>query len=187
MKAILSALGFALICSTASAATLDLTGQPLGISNLVPQAVLPEATITALNGSLLLFNGPAADPFFCGLRLDLSGSCLGDVSIDFTSLVENLMFDMLGSHPGDTLAVTVLGATNQTLASLTFTNPDQTIDLSSFGQISGLILSPAGSTGSGTVFRDFTFDVVPTVPVPASLPLLAAGLAGLAALRRRKA
>ena len=105
--------------------------------------------------------------------------------ITFTSAVSNLMFQVFGAQNGDSVFITAFNGAS-TLGSATFTT-NSTVDFSGFGTISSLFFDDS-STAAGMGYGNFTFDAAITqVPLPASLPMLVAGLAGLGFLRRRKA
>lgn len=105
--------------------------------------------------------------------------------ITFTSAVSNLMFQVFGAQTGDSVLITAFNGVSS-VGSATFTN-NSSVDFSAFGSITSLFFDDS-STAAGMAYGNFTFDAATTqVPVPASLPMLAAGLAAFGFLRRRKA
>lgn len=183
MKTIVLAAGLAMAASAVSAATLDLATLPQG-QYLPTTVTVSGATVTNTEGFSLYALPTPVGLSICSV--DQSGSvCTSDLSITFGTLVSGLSFYLFGSGPGDNVALSIFGQGNALLGTLNLSTPDQLVNLASYGSVSGLVFDQS-STAAGYGFANFTFDVVPTVPVPASLPLLAGAIAGVAALRRRR-
>mgnify|MGYP002129735176 CR=1 FL=1 len=85
---------------------------------------------------------------------------------------------------GDFVALDIFGLGDALLGTVDLTGDVLSLDLSSFGSITRLFFDDS-STGAGFAYSDFSFDQTAAVPLPASLPLLAAGMGLLAVARRR--
>ena len=112
----------------------------------------------------------------------------GDVGLDFGFDVDSITFNFGGDGGG--FAASVLDAVGNVLDSISTGNLPA----------SGLAPGPATLSGNGTAIRFFRFEDpaagaavdnvaisarMAPVPLPAALPMLLAGIGGLAALRRR--
>ncbi len=144
-----------------------------------PVVDVPEAVLTS--SADFFFDGASAAPgSFCALS---AFSCAADLDIAFKSTVTDLMFQVSGFDPGDFVALGIFDAVDNLLATVNLTSNIVNLDLSSYGEISRLFFDDR-SSGAGFAYSDFSFN---QIPLPASLPLLAGGIALLAAARRRKA
>lgn len=170
----------ACFAGTTEAATLSLGG----LSGTVNQSVvvLPEATLTS--SGRFFFDGASDVPdSFCALRAD-AFRCEADLTIAFSSVVSNLFLQVSGYDGGDFVALDIFGLGDALLGTVDLTGDVLSLDLSSFGSITRLFFDDS-STGAGFAYSDFSFDQTAAVPLPASLPLLAAGMGLLAVARRR--
>ena len=174
----------------AQAVVLDFSGvQGSNIGTVaVPGTGGPGATINHISPTSNILVGPGAafhTDGFCFIEIGGS-NCEADGEIVFDSAITNLSFDLDGGDPGDSVEISAFnGAT--LLGSFTLT-ADGNYDWSSFGTITRLFFDDS-SRGAGFGYSTFTYDVASTgdVPVPAALPLMAAGIAalGCAGYRRR--
>ena len=101
------------------------------------------------------------------------------------NLVSNLTFDIDLAQSGDSVEISAYNGASL-LASLTFT-VNGLADFSSYGNITRLFFDDS-SSAFGVGYSTFTYDAgEAAVPVPAALPLLAAGIGalGIAGYRRR--
>lgn len=183
MKFLASAAALLLAAGTAQAATYTLSfPASIGVDSTIS---VPGATLKALDGKLITDGSE-----FCATNGSTTSLiCAGDSELLFTQAVKNLSFTVGGWDVNDMVALEAYNGTNL-VATLAFL-VDGEVDLGTL-TITKLFFND-NSQGNGVYYKDITFDLAeveptpPTVPVPASLPLLAAGLAGLVALRRRKA
>jgi hypothetical protein len=185
MKFLAIAACSALLSTGAQAATLDFVGFGAGLYG--NSIVVSGATITNTSGGIILVgSGAAGEPNgFCSVTPSVT-TCEQDTNILFGSVVSSLSFWLDGSNPGDALALSIFGIADAFLGTLNFTDPDQLIDLSSFGSITRLSFDDS-STAAGYGYSRFDFATAATVPLPASLPLLLGAIAAVGAIRRRKA
>ena len=96
-----------------------------------------------------------------------------------------MTFDIDGAQSGDSVEISAYNGASL-LASLTFT-VNGLADFSSYGNITRLFFDDS-SSAFGVGYSTFTYDAgEAAVPVPAALPLLAAGIGalGFAGYRRR--
>lgn len=163
----------------AQAAVIDFSGVQGFNSNPL---VLPEATINNLSGGTVLVGPGAAGQSdgFCFLSGGGRG-CENDGEIVFSSAVSNLFLDVDGASPGDSVLIQAFNG--PTLVGAIATTVDGTLDFSAFGAITRLFFDDS-SIAFGVGYSTITFDTA--VPEPASLALLALGLAGLGFSLRRK-
>lgn len=179
---------FTLVASSACyAATLDFreSGVSGRFGDLVGSKVvnLSNAVLTSygadvyidLSGSVNNRNGTV-----CAVAADFF--CEADWKIDFLIDVFDLTFSSFFAGVGDN--VDVMAYLNGALLGSAQVTSDSTLDFSSFGAIDQLFFDDS-SSDDGIEFGDFSFANVASVPLPATLPLLLAGIAGLSLMRRR--
>ena len=179
------ALATGLLAAAANATTIDFNGFSSGTSYTQSGATITDTGGTGLVGStdpngttgLLSATGPYAP-----LRADISGGT-DFVSIDlgdFDSDPDLLFLDAYDSSN------TLIGSTSL-LIDASFSGM-KTLSLSIAGIDYVIYGSTAPSLGGSSVYSDnFTFDSTPPpVPEPLTLALFGAGLAGAAAVRRRR-
>ena len=177
LKLLVAAL-IAAVSTSAHAATLDFTSLgsgPIGSTT----ASVAGADITSYGTDLYVGAGP-----FTNSICAISGTCDNDLLIEFTSAVTNLTFGHGYWSVGDFIEISIYGIGNALLGTYDI-NSVASVDLSSFGAITSLFFDDS-STAAGVAYGDFRFDVA-QVPLPATLPLLLAGLGAFGVARRRKA
>ena len=168
---------------TATAATIDFSVFPFGNQG-TNVLVTPNATFTTTDG---IFLNQSTSSDICAFNVAQFSCQEVDMTIDFTSAVSNLSFLATIFNPIDLVTVSIFNGA-ALLGSIDITG-DGIVDLSSFGIITSLFLEDK-STGNGFVYSAFNFDINGAeVPLPAALPLLAAGLGMMGAVgwrRKRK-
>jgi hypothetical protein len=162
----------------ANAATLDFSELGLG------EVLGSSASITGANltsGADGFMVGGSISNSICAFSLTGSG-CANDLTIDFTSLVSSITFDVGGFQLGDQIEVLAYGPGNALLGSvLIFVNGFY--DLSAFSNVDYLYFDDSSAT-FGVEYGNVSYTAA-AIPVPAGLPMLLAGLGGLIALRSR--
>ncbi|MEM1379233.1 MAG: VPLPA-CTERM sorting domain-containing protein [Pseudomonadota bacterium] len=119
-----------------------------------------------------------------------------DLTITWTTPVDGFSFEMADIDDDEVFNFEVFDASNNLLATRTISSGDANtgnlqvtpVGFSNLGaQIARVTLTGTrGSARLGIAFDNFNTTRDATVPVPAALPLFAAGMAGFGALRRRK-
>lgn len=179
------ALGLFLGPMVASADTIEFGGE-----RWVHSLDLDEATITNLDAvGIRVGNWAAgqADGFCFVINDSYNTMCRADGEIVFTSIVNNLLFDVDDWHTGDSVLISAYNGDIR-VGSLSATS-NGILDFSSFGAITRLYFDDSSSYDSrGVGYSTFVFDTVSsTVPEPATLALFGLGLAGIGFSRRKKA
>lgn len=171
----------------ASADTLDFTeaggtgivASPVNLSN----ATL-SSSINMFIGAPSVYGETNALGIACGAAAN--NSCVADWTIDFLFDVMNLSLSSFGVAEGDN--VTVFAYLNGVLQGFVGVTSQTVIDMSSFGVIDSLFFDDSSTVNLGIGFGDFSFEAAPVneVPLPAALPLLAAGLGAMGFMGWRK-
>ncbi|MGB3721289.1 MAG: hypothetical protein WA979_00540 [Pacificimonas sp.] len=180
MKILVTLTALAIGATAAQAATLDVSSLPDGFQGATSVTV-PQATISTPDGDDLFFNGADGSMgSFCAIN---AGTCEADLEIDFSMVIENVMFTVGGFDPGDSVLLNIFDASDALAGTLAITAPGG-YDISAFGEV-GRLLFDDMSTGAGVAYNNFTFDVVDgmDVPAPAAGLLMLFGIAGLGARR----
>lgn len=114
--------------------------------------------------------------------------CNGIMTILFDFDVNNVMFQYGFGDEGDVATLSIRDALGALIGLVTLNSDDgvASADLTSFGSIRSILFDNSASTGFGYAYGDINYVAASVVPLPASLPLLLAGLGGLALLRRRR-
>lgn len=166
----------------AAADTLDFNG--LGLGDSAATVMIGNATLTSTTPGGVSFLDPGANGICFSNAAQTS--CEGDGILEFKDIIENLVFDVSVFDPGDNVTIAGFNGATQ-VGLLTFDAAAGVADFSASGQITSLVFDDS-STGVGMAYQNFSFDVVPTaaVPLPASIPLLAGGLALMGLVTRRR-
>lgn len=102
--------------------------------------------------------------------------------------VKDVSFDYGFGNTGDEATLSIFDGRGALLGSLVLNSTSDVsfADLSGFGTLWSILFDNTASTGAGYAFGNITYTVadIAPVPVPASAPLLLAGLGGLAWFRR---
>lgn len=175
-----SAVALLAFAGSANAAVLDLTTA----TNDGQTLVATDATITAGAGTTLLV-GDFVTNAACPLG---TFGCNGIMTLTFDFDVDSVMFDYGFGNFGDSATISIFDGLNALIGNLflDFTAGVAFADLSSFGTLRSILFDNTAATGAGYAYGNFNYEAVAAVPLPASFPLLLAGLGGIALLRRRK-
>ena len=115
--------------------------------------------------------------------------CNGVFTLTFDFDVMNVMFDYGFGNGGDVATLSIFDGLGGLLGNLLL-NSDSGVasaDLSSFGTLRSILFDNSASTGFGYAYGNISYEpATAPVPLPASMPLLMAGLAGVALLRRKR-
>ncbi len=179
----IAAAAFALAASSATAAQLDFTTGVLSGGDTI--LTMPEATVTAAPGSTL-----TVGDFVPNAVCPVTSGCEGAMTLTWNFDVRNVSFEYGFGNPGDVATLTLLDSMMNAVDTvvLTLTSGTATEDLSALGVFRSIMFDNTGSTGAGYAYGNVTFDrATGVVPLPAALPLLLSGVAGLALLRRKRA
>lgn len=177
-----TAVAVAVSASGASAAQLDFVGGVLSAGDTV--LTMPEATIVADAGTTL-----GIGDFVPNAVCPLTSGCEGAMTLTWNFDVENVNFEYGFGNEGDVATVTAYDSAMAFVGEvvLTLTSGTALEDLSGLGVFRTLYFDNTESTGAGYAYGNVNYDrAVGAVPVPASLPLLLAGLGGMALLRRSR-
>lgn len=178
----LAAVAIAVSASAVDAAQLDFTSGVLSGGNTV--LTMPEATLTAASGTTL-----GVGDFVANAVCPLISGCTGVMTLTWNFDVENVSFEYGFGGPGDIATITAFDAAMASVGSV-FLDLDAgtaTEDLTALGVFRSLVFDNTGAAASGYAYGNVTYDAVSDVPLPAGLPLLIGGVAGLALLRRKRA
>lgn len=185
-----SAVLVASLAGSASAAvmTLDFTGEPLG-------PLAGDTYMTSQSGLDFTFTGPGLRfrslpaAFEAAYGLDVWLSTNGDagpITMAIAGAVINSVKFLNPINGSVTSEVDIIDAVARDAANVILDSSSSSAEyVTLFGPDIASITFVENSPGQGFVLGQFEIDYT-EVPVPASLPLLLAGLGGLAALRRRK-
>ena len=174
----------ALAASSANAAQLDFTAGVLSGGGTI--LTMPDATVTAAAGTTLSIGDFVANAV---CPLSGVGGCIGGMTLEWSYDVQNVNFEYGFGNLGDSATVTALDSMMGVVGSVLLTLDSGTTleDLSGLGVFRSLVFDNSASTGAGYAYGNVNFDRAAVVPLPAALPLLLGGLAGLALLGRKRA
>lgn len=181
MKLALIALAATFMLATApKAAVIDL----VSATNDGTTLTATDAVIVAGAGTTLLV-GDFAVNAVCPLG---ALGCNGLMTLTFNFDVLDVSFDYGFGNTGDSALVSVFDMLGTLLGSLSLTSTSGVASdsVSGFGAFRSLVFDNTASTGAGYAYGNINYNRVAAVPLPASLPILLGGLAGLALLRRRQ-
>lgn len=176
-----AAILLSVTAGTAAAAVLDLTTA----TNDGTTLTMPDAAITAGTGTTLQVGDFIANAV-CPLG---SLGCNGSMTLAFDFDVSNVAFDFGFGDPGDSATITGFDSIGNVVGTLllSLTGGTDVASLAAFGTLRSILFDNTAASGFGYAYGNISFDPS-AVPLPAALPLLLGGLAGLGALgaRRRK-
>lgn len=182
LKSVLTAslLSLALGATAASAGSLDFTALGSGTVSS-STALLPEATLTS--GADAFFVGANSTNSICALSTS-AFNCSNDLTVEFTSSVANISFNVEGWQSGDRIDVTLFDSMSNVLETTTIL-ANGVFTFSSQG-VTRMFLDDS-STAFGVSYADWSFDdTTSPIPLPAGLPLLLSTLGGLGLVARRR-
>jgi hypothetical protein len=181
MRKIMLIIGvMAFMLSThAGAVTIDFSVFPHGNTGSTT-LITPEATFQSFGGNFFIGAAGIASEI-CALNAN-SFDCQSDFQAVFTSSINDLTLVTSGYNPGDIVYVKAYNS-GGTLLGTVMQNKDGLVDLTAFSGIQRLYFDDQ-STGAGFGYDHFTFNVA-SVPEPATMLLLVAGLSGLFCFRRK--
>ncbi|ARE39059.1 hypothetical protein RGUI_0918 [Rhodovulum sp. P5] len=144
---------------------------------------MAEATVTADIGTLLVGD------FVPNAVCPVTSGCEGQMTLTWNFDVENVNFEYGFGNPGDEATVSAYDDMMNFVGSvlLTLQSGTDLEDISGLGVFRTLVFDNTASSGAGYAYGNVNYDRVGAdVPVPASLPLLFAGVAGLGLVRRAR-
>jgi hypothetical protein len=168
------------VAGAAQAAVIDF----VNASNDGTTLIAADATVTA-GAATQLFVGDFINNSVCPAGGD---GCNGIMTVLFGFDVTNVIFQYGYGDEGDVATLSIRDALGALIGSVTLNSVSgvASADLTSFGSIRSILFDNSTSTGRGYAYGDINYVPASVVPLPASLPLLLAGLGGLALLRRRR-
>ncbi len=166
---------------SAHASTLDFASE--GFGNLHQSALkLDQATVYSGSDSLFVGAGGIGNSI-CALS-SRHWHCANDLHVGFSAPVANLSFSVGGFQHGDKVRLSVFDAAGRLAGKLGLARGGA-FDLSGFGTISALFFDDRSKAG-GVSYGDFNYDALAPVPLPASLPLLLAGIGAIGFARKKR-
>lgn len=175
------AIVVALLVGAVSAQATTLDFSEAGSGNLNQKSLHLDAGSVYSGADSLYVGAGGIDGSICALSTS-NWNCANDLYIGFQAPVTDLSFDVGGYGYGDFVKVSVFDGAGDFTDRFNI-HRGGSFDLSGYGSISGLFFDDR-SRASGVSYGNF--DYVAAVPLPASLPLLLAGIAGLGFARRKR-
>lgn len=173
----------ALFVGTVSAHASTLDFAEMGSGNLHKNALtLAQATVYSGSDSLYVGAGGMGNSV-CALS-SKKWNCANDLYIGFAAPVTNLSFDVGGFQQGDKVRLSVFDAAGEFAGRLGLTRGG-TFDLTKFSDISALFFDDRSKAG-GVSYGNFSYEAIAPVPLPASLPLLLAGIGAIGFARKKR-
>lgn len=145
-------------------------------TNAGPIDAVVGAGIEFTDGQFLPFFGPSFD--FAGTTLTITHAATGHTPGSFNGYIFNDLLDMLGDFTGFTVLSDTTGLFSGDPGRISFDAQNLYVNFQGLG---------FGGYAEPTIVLGIDMARIAPVPLPASLPLLGLGLAGLALLRRRRA
>ena len=183
----LVAFVFLLSLASANLANADV----LDFNEVLPEAqgsttiFLSNAEVTSLVSDSFVYGafdfGVGPNGGFCALTA--SFTCVGDAEVTFTlGPVSNLTFMTYFADPGDGTTISIFDGLVE-LASIVVSS-NILVDFSAYSGITSVFIDDDSGGSDGIAYADWEFTQGSKIPLPASLPLLIAGLGCVSWLRR---
>lgn len=174
---------FIFLCAgSVNATIIDFTVFPSGETTSTT-LVTPEATFNSFGRSF--FVGAA------GFRSEICAvsnqGCGTDFEAIFIAEIENLTLVTTGFHSGDTVEISAFDISNTLLGSVVQA-ANGLVDLTAFTGVNRILFDDSSGRGFGFAYDAITFDFVSNnnIPEPATIALLALGLASIGFSRKKK-
>ncbi|HET7409722.1 MAG TPA: hypothetical protein VFJ13_05945 [Paracoccaceae bacterium] len=161
-----------LAVSSAEAAVIDFTTA----TNTGTVITTPEATVTAAPGTNLTI-GDFIDNAVCP---SVAG-CTGAMELEFMFDVNNVAFEFGFGGSGDQATVTGFDSFGVQVGQILLTLASGTSfqSLATFGTLRSIVFDNTLAASSGYAYGNISYDRAAVIPLPATLPLLLAGIAGI--------
>lgn len=171
------------MASAADAAVLDFSAFSPGFQG-TNTLILPEATVTGLSDELFL-GGGGIPISVCSIA---GSNCVGSLEIAWNFDVTDVAFDFGHGDPGDQATITGFDAFGAQVGQVLL-DLESGFDHASlgFGPVRSIVFDNSLSTGGGYAYGNIEYTAsVAAVPLPATLPLVLAALAGLGLIGRKR-
>jgi hypothetical protein len=181
IKSTLAAVSVCMLAAgSAGAAVIDFTTA----TNDGTTTVAAGATAVAALGSELAIGDFAANAI-CALG---GSGCDGVFTLTFDSDVSSMSFDYGFGNEGDIATLSIFDRLMALVGTVILNSEADVANyvLSGIGNFRSILFDNSAAAGAGYAYGNIEYDSAAVVPLPATLPLLLAGMAGLGLLRRKR-